>query len=287
MTCPGRLVPIDDAELWIDERGPADGMPMIALHGGPGLDHHIFGDYLDPLGDRGIRTIFVDQRGHGRSGPSDPGTWTIERHAQDVIMLARALRLDRYVVYGHSYGAFVALQNAVDYPGMAAGTIVSAGVPSVVWLEGAEGELASLEPALREQIEGAWAVGGPDVSGEDLVASLYAQMPFHFADPRDPRIDGFVDRTQGLIGSPDVAFAFEERGLGIDVEDRLPDVPHPVLVLAGRHDRACPAAAAERMAAILPDATLRVFEEAGHMPYVEVPTDYLDALADFVVSLSR
>ena len=32
-------------------------------------------------------------------------------------MLARALRLDRYAVLGHSYGAFVALQNAVDYPG--------------------------------------------------------------------------------------------------------------------------------------------------------------------------
>ena len=35
-------------------------------------------------------------------------------------MLARALRLERYAVLGHSYGAFVALQNAVDFPGQAA-----------------------------------------------------------------------------------------------------------------------------------------------------------------------
>ena len=53
----------------------------------------------------------VDQRGQGRSDPAPERTWTLERMAQDVIMLARALGLRRYAVLGHSYGAFVALQN--------------------------------------------------------------------------------------------------------------------------------------------------------------------------------
>ena len=59
--------------------------------------------------------MLVDQRACGRSERPSPQTWTLERYAQDVIMLARSLGLDRYGVLGHSYGAFVALQHGVDY----------------------------------------------------------------------------------------------------------------------------------------------------------------------------
>jgi proline iminopeptidase len=157
MTCTGTAVRIDDCSLWVVERGPADGFPLVALHGGPGLDHHEFGDYLDPLCDRGIRLLLVDQRAQGRSEKAPEVTWTLERMAQDVIMLALALRLGRYAVLGHSYGAFVALQNAVDYPGQAVASIVSGGVPSVRYLEGVGAELEAFEPIeLRGQVAASW-----------------------------------------------------------------------------------------------------------------------------------
>ena len=67
MSCPGTSVRIDDCSLWVVERGPADGLPLIVLHGGPGLDHHEFADYLDPVCDNGVRLLLVDQRAQGRS----------------------------------------------------------------------------------------------------------------------------------------------------------------------------------------------------------------------------
>lgn len=286
MTCDGRLVRIDDTELWVVERGPEDGMPMIVLHGGPGLDHHEFGDYLDPLTEQGVRLVMLDLRAHGMSGPSDPATWTLERHAQDVIMLALAMGLDRYVVYGHSYGAFVALQNAVDYPGIATATIASSGVPSTRWLAGIEGELAAFEPAaLRERVAASWARETEVRTPEDVVELITDQLPFHFADPSDPRMDEYIDRSQGMIGAPDVLrhFAASEYG-GIHLEDRLLDVRHPVLLLAGRHDRACPAAASEYMAKLIPGATLHVFEHAGHMSFVEEPEAYIEAMTGFLAA---
>ena len=144
MSCAGELVRIDDTSLWVVQRGPDGAHPIIVLHGGPGLDHHMFGDYLDPLaGD--LRLLLVDQRSQGRSERSPESTWTLERMAQDVIMLARALRLERYTVLGHSYGAFVALQNAVDYPGMSSRTIVSSGLASAR-LDAVERNLAVFEP---------------------------------------------------------------------------------------------------------------------------------------------
>jgi proline iminopeptidase len=280
----GRLVRIDDCSLWVVERGPADGTPLILLHGGPGLDHHEFADYLDPLADDGRRLLLVDLRANGRSEATPPSTWTLERMAQDVIMLALALKLERYAVLGHSFGAFVALQNAVDYPGQAARTIVSAGVPSGRDLDGVSDALATFEPTeLREQVRASWDREASARTQDDVASLMHAQWPFHFADPRDPRIAAYERRTAGWVFAPDVLRHMAVAGEGgIEVEDRLADVPQPVLILAGRHDRVCTVAASERMAAALPDAELHVFEDSAHMPFVEQPQEYLDVVRAFL-----
>lgn len=284
MSCPGASVRIDDCSLWVVERGPADGFPLIVLHGGPGLDHHEFADYLDPVCDGGVRLLLVDQRAQGRSEPTPPGTWTLERMAQDVIMLALALKLRRYAVLGHSYGAFVALQNAVDYPGQALATVVSGGVASVRDLEGVAGALEAFEPLeLREQVASSWERESSATTPGEVGRLLHDQMPFHFRDPRDPRIAEYERRSAGAVYAPEVLrhFAIAEYG-GIALEDRLVDVVQPVLVLAGRHDRVCPADASERMAQLLPRAELHLFEESAHMTFVEEPQAYVEVVGSFL-----
>jgi pimeloyl-ACP methyl ester carboxylesterase len=278
----GRLVLIDDTALWVVERG--EGYPLIVLHGGPGLDHHEFADYLDPLIEHGIQLVLVDLRACGRSEPCPSSTWTLQRHGQDVIMLARALHLDRYAVFGHSYGAFVALQNAVDYPGMAERTVISGGLASSRWLDRVEENLLSFEPeSLRRQVAESWAAEPHVTTAEGFAALMRDQFPFHFADPLDPRIDDYLERTAGMRFSPDVIrhFATADYG-GIELEDRLDDIRAPLLVLAGRHDRTCVVEGAESMAAQIPDARLEIFEQSGHMMFVEEHDRFLDVVADFV-----
>ena len=277
----GELVRIDDTSLFVETRG--DGDPLILLHGGPGLDHHEFADYLDPLADE-FRLLFVDLRACGRSEPCPPGTWTLERHAQDVIMLARALGLERYAVLGHSYGAFVALQNAVDFPGMAARTIVSSGIPSMRWIAAVERNLAAFEPVeLREQVTASWAKEAHVETQEDFARLMREQFPFHFADPLDPRIEDYLTRTADTIYAPDVLRHASAAGDGgIEVEDRLDEVASPTLVLAGRHDRTCVVQAAEATAAGIPDSELVVFERSGHMTFVEEPERYVAEVRGFL-----
>jgi proline iminopeptidase len=274
-------VAIDDCRLWVQERG--SGRPLIVLHGGPGLDHHMFGDYLDPLGDA-FRLLLVDQRSQGRSDPTPPETWTLPRMARDVSELARALELSDYVVLGHSFGAFVALQHAVDFPGAPAATIVSAGAPSARFLAAIEDELARFEPEeLREQVAASWAREAEVETQEECERLLSDQLPFHFADPRDPRIPEFEARTAGGVHSPDVLrqAARGDYG-GIEVEDRLGEVTHPVLVLVGRHERTCSVAASEAIAAGIPGARLVVFEHSAHMSYAEENDAYLAAVREFL-----
>lgn len=276
----GRLVDTGSTRLFVVERGA--GFPLILLHGGPGLDHHEFGDYLDPLTER-CRLLLVDQRSQGRSETTPPETWTVERMAQDVSDLARSLRLERYAVLGHSYGAFVALQHAVDFPGQAAATIVSGGVPDVSYLSVVEENLARFEPEdLRSQVANSWAREAQVETQADVAAVLDDQWPFHFADPRDPRILEYRDRISGMVYAPDMLRRFAEQEGGIQVEERLARVTQPVLVMTGRHDRVCTTAAAQAIAAGIPDAELVIFEHSGHMTFVEETGRYLQVVAGFL-----
>jgi proline iminopeptidase len=277
-----KLVDIGDTQLFVDQRG--DGLPLFVLHGGPGLDHTMFGDLLDPLTDA-CRLLLVDQRGQGRSGPSDPATWTLAQMAADVSALAAALGLDRYAVLGHSFGAFVAVQHMVDFSGRPVATIVSSGAASDrTLMSTVEANLAAFEPVeLRAVVASSWERETTAQTPEDVLELLSDQLPFHFRDPLDPRIAELRAQLAHGVYSPDVLRHFAAAGYGgIDVVNRLGDVRHPVLVLAGRADRTCSVEAAEQIATGVPGAQLVVFERSGHMTFVEENAAYLRAVSDFL-----
>lgn len=284
----GRLVGVADTELYVEERGDQSAFPLLVFHGGPGLDHTMFGDYLDPLTEGGsYRLVLVDERACGRSDRTPPRkTWTLGQMAQDVSDLAASLRIsDGYATLGHSYGAFLVLQHAVDHPGEPRGTIVSAGMADARWLEEVDRQLAAFEPIeLREQVTSSWARETEVQTEEEASALLDEQMPFHFREPRGSALGEYLRQTAGRARyAPDVIrhFAAQDYG-GINVEHRLGEVTHPVLVLAGRHDRTCAVGAAEDMARRLPDAQLVVFENSAHMMFAEEQDRYLATVREFL-----
>jgi proline iminopeptidase len=163
---------------------------------------------------------------------------------------------------------------------------VSSGFPDARFLEHVERELESFEPIeLRDQVKDSWAREAHARTQEDMASIMADQTPFHFADPRDPRIGEMLAAMGDAIYGPDVlrAAATEEYG-GIEVEDRLGEITHPVLVLAGRHDRTCSVAAAQAIVDGVPDSELVVFEHSGHMTFVEENDAYLAAVRRFLLS---
>lgn len=280
---PIQLLHALDTRLSADLRGPEHLPPLIVLHGGPGLDHHEFADYLDPLTDT-VRLVLLDMRAQGESDRNAPeDSWTLPQMAADVGAVARALGAARYAVFGHSYGAFVALQQAISEPGAAAASIVSCGVPSSRYLGDIPAKLERFEPLhLREQVRASWA-GEANVTTEaDFERLMVEQMPWHFADPEDPRIPEYTRRSAGRY-APEVLRKFSADGYGgIEVEAQLGQVAAPMLVLAGRHDRTCPPEASQATAAGVPGAQLHVFGDSGHMPFVEQPDEFLSVVRDFL-----
>ncbi|GIH17905.1 alpha/beta fold hydrolase [Rugosimonospora africana] len=92
--------------------GPADGRPVLALHGLKGHGRRFRRLATEQLPH--LRVHAPDLRGHGGS-PVDP-PWTLERHVADIVATLDTLGLNRLAVIGHSLGATVAVHLARRAP---------------------------------------------------------------------------------------------------------------------------------------------------------------------------
>jgi pimeloyl-ACP methyl ester carboxylesterase len=104
----GRFVLIGAVQLYVVERGPSDGRPVIMLHGFPEFSWG-WRKQIDALADHGYRVIAPDMRGYGRSDA--PGGVEAYRRScliNDIIGLADALGLERFGLVGHDWGGLVA-----------------------------------------------------------------------------------------------------------------------------------------------------------------------------------
>jgi proline iminopeptidase len=267
----------DGYRIFVHELG--EGLPLIVLHGGPGLDHGMFRPYLDPLGDE-FRLLYVDERGQGRSERVDPETLSLEVFARDVDLLAEALGIERFALLGHSFGAIVTTKHAIEL-GTAAAYVISGGGDSSEAV--GEDVQASLE-ALGEEgaaIEESWEQEKTVASADELKELLRTQMPFHFAGEPPP---GYCEDT---VGSPDVLRYFANIGYGnFDYRPGLDKVSKPALVIVGEQDRTTTPRAARVLHEGISGSELVVLPGVGHMSFVETPEPYVDAVRTFLRGVS-
>lgn len=274
-------VSVGDVELHVHERG--EGRPLVALHGGPGLDGSVWFPGLDPLAAAGWHVLALDQRANGRSDAGDPGRWTVSQMAADVEVLIGALGLEQPVVMGWSFGSFVTQCHMARHGSAAAyvllGTVAEPGALDGVWER-----LARFEPvALREQVTRSWERETSVQTAAECRRLLADQRPFHVAEPEGPLV-AWLNENDRVVYRPDVLRHFAAGGdYGMeDLRDELGTCTEPVLVLSGAHDRTTPAASAHELAVLLPNAEEVVLERSAHMLPYEQPEEFLAALRAFL-----
>jgi proline-specific peptidase len=271
----------DGVRLNVEELG--SGYPMFLLHGGPGLDHHELRPWLDPLAEQGFRLLYVDERGQGRSQRVDPETLTISVFAADVDRLARAMGIDEFALYGHSFGAIISLCHALER-GSASHYVISAGAASSeALMADVESQIERFEPAaMREQIKRSWAEEAEAQTVEDTRSIMESQMPFHFLEMGDA-YRTFMERDE-TVYAPEVMAHFARQGYGgFEWLDHLRWVQKPMLVVCGRGDRTCTVARSAEIAREVTDAKLVVIEQAAHMSFVEQPQRYMRAIREWFI----
>ena len=272
------LVSLSDGyRINVEEVG--EGVPLLVLHGGPGMDHTMFRPYLDPLGED-FRLLYVDERGQGRSERVDPQTLSLEVFARDVDLVAEALELEHFALLGHSFGAIIATYHATELGTAVAYVISGGGDTSEALTADVDAALDALGPD-GQTIVASWEDEKTVATEDELRELLRTQMPFHFHGPVPA---GYGDET---VGAPDVLRYFANVGYGdFDYRPKLAAVHKPTLVLVGEHDRTTTPRAARILHEGIANSELVVLGEAGHMSFVEQPDRYVDAVRRFLLGIA-
>jgi proline iminopeptidase len=128
---------------------------VLTLHGGPGASHGYLECFEKYLPQAGIEFYYYDQLGGGLSDkPDDVSLWTLPRFCDEVEQVRGALGLDDFILYGHSFGAMLAIEYAIKYPTALRKLVLSNMTASVRSYEAYVHQLrGDLSPEVRKQME--------------------------------------------------------------------------------------------------------------------------------------
>jgi len=251
-------ISLGDVALWFDVSGPSvipqgdttvERPVLVAVHGGPGLDHITVKSSLAPLAED-FQVLYFDLRGHGRSDHSSAEFWNLRTWADDLRRLCDALGLRKPVVLGSSFGGNVALTYAALFPDHPGGVILAnttGGHRDQQRVIEAFGRLGGDEAAAV--IQRSFTEDTEDVQAEfDRVCyPLYSGKPGWAEESRQ-----WMART---IKSMDVnSHYYSHEVASFDPWSLLGAVRCPVLVLAGEDDPICPLPVVEELASHPPGA---------------------------------
>lgn len=279
-----RLAVDEPHELYLEESGNPDGIPVLVVHGGPGggcEDYHR--RFFDA---ERFRIILMDQRGAGRSTPlAELEGNSTDTLVQDMETIRQFLGIDRWLLFGGSWGSTLSLVYAEAYPERVLGLVLR-GIflcrpRDIQWFyqEGAsrvfpdywQDFLAPIPEAERgdmvtayyrrltsanelEQIQAAkaWSIW------EGRCATLHpnAKVVEHFGHPHVAIALARIECHYFMNN------AFLEPDQIVRDAGRLADIPG--VIVHGRYDMVCPLDNALALHQAWPEAELHIIRGAGH-----------------------
>lgn len=278
------LVSVGDVRLFVDVDGAKlvpDGMTMrerptiVLLHGGPGFDHSAYKATYASLAEI-AQVVYYDHRGNGRSEHGSPDSWNLAQWADDLRTLCDVLGIERPVVFGASFGGFVALNYALRHPDHPA-RLILASTAARIRMDRALAMFERLGGAeAREVAERFWA----DPTEENQDEFLRVCLPLYTQRPQPPEILARVVRNPAVMEH----FRRSGEATGFDFRDGLGLLRCPVMLLAGELDPIITIEDSKDLAASLPPDLTRfhTFPDAGHMLALEQPEAVLALIREFV-----
>jgi len=241
--------------IFLDDGGDG-GVPVLFLHSFAGDSRH-WASELDHLRHQ-RRALAIDLRGHGKSARPKDLDYSVKAMVRDLEAVVRDLKLQRFVIVGHSLGASVANAYAAAHPNQVAG-VVLVGAPGKTPPEQAAKVMAALrsdyESTMKQYMDRLVADAQPHVRTE-----LMAQMG------KMSREDSMAIIQALFADDPLPAF---ERYKG----PRL-------LVYAARPD------SQGGLHTLKPEAKQKAFEGTSHWPHLDRPKEFDAVMDEFLAGIS-
>lgn len=284
------FISVDGHEIYYEQCGNPNGKPAIFLHGGPGGGgSKTVRQFFDP---KIYHIVVFDQRGCGRSKPhvllEKNTTWDL---VSDIELIRNKLKINKWLVFGGSWGSTLALAYAQSHPG-AVSEMVLRGIfmlrkKELDWFyqEGASnifpeawGDfIGIIDEDKRNNLMGAYS---EIFNGEDKKKSLDAAIAWSRWEAACSSLDYSPERVKSF-SSPEFALAFalienhyfinggflEHENQLLDGVDKIRSIP--TVIVQGRYDIVCPPTTALELANRWPEASLRMCPFAGHSAFEE------------------
>ena len=309
----GRLQVSQIHNLYYEECGNPLGHPAVFLHGGPG-------GAVGPESRRFFdpdfyRIVLFDQRGAGKSTPyaelQDNNTW---RLVEDLETLRSHLGIERWVVFGGSWGSTLALCYAIAHPERVMGLVLRGVYLGRKWenkwlfQEGAsyfypdqyEAYIAPIPPEERGDLIGAYyrRLTDPDEAIHLAAAKTWSSWegsmvhikPLPKPDPQEPAESQSPEVIENPRDSLAIArfechYIFHEMFFPSDnyILENIQHIAHlPCRIVHGRFDTICPPRNAWELSQAYPEARLSLVQEGAHAARdPEMASELVQALDDF------
>jgi 3-oxoadipate enol-lactonase len=223
-------------------------------------------DAIAPLLSRSHRVIVPELPGFGGSNAVSGGLAAVADRMAEAVSEAGAKDA---IVLGNGYGGFVALQMAIRHPAIASKLI-----------------LADCGAAFSETGREAFRTMAAVSKAKGLAAITDVAMRRLFAPEfQTANPDLMRDRREAFLkNDPEMLQSACAQLAELDLRPELSVVKMPVLVLVGEHDEATPPPMSHELAALLPNARLKIISGCAHVPQLQAPEVFLDAIGAFLTA---
>lgn len=278
------FIPVTGGRVWYRIVGTGDAVPLLILHGGPGVPH----DYLEALeglaNERPI--VFYDQLGCGKSDrPENTSLWRLERFVEEVSQVRQALQLNHIHLFGHSWGTMLATDYALTHPpGLVSLILAGPILSNTRYLAELQRLRRQLPTELQAALDHHEQAGTYD--DEDYQAALAVFYKKHLS-PIDPPLESSDRAAAGANGTiyqtmwGPSEFVVNGNLRGYERTDRLHELTLPILFTCGRQDLTTPEATSWYQS-MLRTSEMVVFEASAHGPHDEERALYLQTVRHFL-----
>lgn len=269
----GKFVQAADTEIFILELGPADGQPILFIHG-TGAWSEFWRETMTPLAEAGYRCIAIDIPPFGYSeNPAEP-SFGNEAQAKRIIALMDALEIEHAILFGHSFGGGATMETALMIPDRIDALILEdVGGLNLNLVPVENNSTSALElffetRGIRNPILSATA------TNPLLTRTLLSAMLKDPADATDEKIkilqqplivDGATNTLGDWLG---YVINVQEISLTTNPEN-YQSLTMPALIIWGDSDTIIPLKEGEYLQSIMPSAELVIMQGVNHVPHVE------------------
>ena len=245
------------------EQGDPQGEPVILLHGYTDSwnTYALVLPHLSPA----YHVFALDQRGHGESSKA-PGSYTVDDMAADVIAFMDAQGITKATIVGHSMGSMVAQLVAIRHPARVSrlvliGSMTMGGNPGVLEFNAAVQTLTDpIDPTFVRDFQVSTLAGEISPVFLNKVVAESLKVPAHVWRQA---MASFVEQ---------------------ETTHDLHMISAPTLIMWGELDPYFPRSDQETLAALIPQATLCIYEQVSHNPHWEQPERFVADLEQFLAS---